>query len=560
MKLGALRRFAVTQVSRSGQLERVLHLRNRYRSGLDGCVRRYRLATAGRRLRRTAEADRRRFLTTTGAGGRSIRAVVAEPRTSPRVLDAMHANRDLVVSALAATGIGIHEVPLDSPNRFRVAVLHDHQQVLWSLLAAAPRTTYVYFDSHSIPHRRRLAHLATTPPKALKKLAAKATIWRVFTYQAHRRGTDVFGDIHGCEIELWEGSSTAATARSRRWNPLAVELPKDRFTIGGHDRSTVMPLIDTIEFPIDIVYTWVDGSDPAWLNRRAETLGLVGLGSRHDEAASDARYLSRDELMYSLRSVERFADFVNHVYIVTDDQCPSWLRTDHPGVTVVDHREIFPDDARLPTFNSHAIETRLHHVPGLSEHYIYLNDDFFFGGRVEPSQFFHGNGLARFFTSRALIPLGEASVDHKPVDAAAMNSRRIIANKFGKLPTRKFKHAPYPQLRSVQLDIEDLFPDDVSATTASQVRSPTDLALASSLHHHVAYLTGRAVAGSIATYYADLGQFNLEGRLSHLMRTRRYDTFCLNDTDRGEVPEAEKNRLVGAFLDQYFPDKSSYER
>lgn len=557
--IARLRRRAIRQLRRAGQLERALRARNVVRSRRETALRRRRRRHVDRRLRLAAGSDDRWMLATTGTSRHTMKAVLAQRREHGRVIDVMVANRTLVLDALGATGITSVDVPVDSSNRYRVAVRHEREMVLWSLVAAAPYATYVYFDTDSVSHATRSQHLATAPKDVLRRLAARAAVWRVFTYYADEKGVDLLGDLHGCEIEFWRPARFGDGVRSRRWNRYATTLPREAFT--SSTRPSLPAFTDAAEFPIDLVYTWVDGTDPRWLQRRAETLGLVDLATRHGEAASDARYLSRDELLYSLRSVERYADFVNHVYVVTDGQHPEWLRDDHPRLTVVDHREIFSDRRCLPTFNSHAIESRLHHIPGLSEHYVYFNDDFFFGRRVEPTKFFHGNGLAKFFTSRSLIPVGEPDhVSFKPVDAAAMNGRRVIAAKFGRSPTYKFKHAPYPQLRSVMFDIEDLFPDEVATTSASHVRSPSDLAMASSLHHHVAYLTGRAVPGSISSYYADLGQANLEGRLAHLRRVRRYDTFCLNDTDLGEIDEVAKASLMSEFFRAYFPEPSSFER
>ena len=70
---------------------------------------------------------------------------------------------------------------------------------------------------------------------------------------------------------------------------------------------------------------------------------------------------------------------------------------------MVPHREIFGDTGRLPTFNSQAIESRLHRIPGLAEHFLYLNDDVFLGRPVPPEMFFTPGGLTRFFPSTALV-------------------------------------------------------------------------------------------------------------------------------------------------------------
>ena len=128
------------------------------------------------------------------------------------------------------------------------------------------------------------------------------------------------------------------------------------------------PTFDHVAFPIDAVFTWVDGADPLWRQRKDSALGRDAALPIHDAAANGSRYANRDELRYSLRSVAYFAPWIGHIYLVTDDQIPSWLDHTHPDLTVVPHREIFGTTGVLPTFNSHAIEAMLHRIPGLSEH------------------------------------------------------------------------------------------------------------------------------------------------------------------------------------------------
>ena len=47
--------------------------------------------------------------------------------------------------------------------------------------------------------------------------------------------------------------------------------------------------------------------------------------------------LIMQELRYSLRSLEKHAPWVRHVYIVTNGQIPSWLNLDNPRMTLVSH-------------------------------------------------------------------------------------------------------------------------------------------------------------------------------------------------------------------------------
>jgi hypothetical protein len=79
-----------------------------------------------------------------------------------------------------------------------------------------------------------------------------------------------------------------------------------------------------------------------------------------------------------MRAVHTFAPWIRTIYLVTAAQVPSWLNTSHPGVRIIDHRELFPNPAtQLPTFNSLAIESVLHRIPGLSSHFLYFNNDCF---------------------------------------------------------------------------------------------------------------------------------------------------------------------------------------
>lgn len=100
----------------------------------------------------------------------------------------------------------------------------------------------------------------------------------------------------------------------------------------------------------------------------------------------DIRYVEHDELRYSLRSVLKYAPWINHIFIVTNNQCPKWLQQ-HPKITIINQNDIMPP-AEYPTFSSVKIEMYLDRIPGLSEYFIYGCDDFFFGRNVQPSDFF----------------------------------------------------------------------------------------------------------------------------------------------------------------------------
>uniref|UniRef100_F7AFG7 N-acetylglucosamine-1-phosphotransferase subunits alpha/beta n=1 Tax=Ciona intestinalis TaxID=7719 RepID=F7AFG7_CIOIN len=122
---------------------------------------------------------------------------------------------------------------------------------------------------------------------------------------------------------------------------------------------------------------------------------FVGRVEPHEseDVISKSRFEDNEELRYSLRSVEKYAPWVRHIYIVTNGQIPYWLNMDAPRVTLVTHEEIFVNKSHLPTFSSPAIEAHIHRIPGLADKFIYLNDDVMFGKEVWPDDFYtHADG------------------------------------------------------------------------------------------------------------------------------------------------------------------------
>ncbi len=120
---------------------------------------------------------------------------------------------------------------------------------------------------------------------------------------------------------------------------------------------------------------------------KEEKKNFLNAGKIYDEdAVSDCRFINCNELKYSLRSVEKFAPWIRNIIIVTDNQIPDWLDVSNPKIRIVNHSDILPEMA-LPTFNASAIETSLHKIPDLSEHFLFANDDMFFGNHVDKKFF-----------------------------------------------------------------------------------------------------------------------------------------------------------------------------
>lgn len=135
---------------------------------------------------------------------------------------------------------------------------------------------------------------------------------------------------------------------------------------------------------IDFVVTWLDANDPKWRESYNKYRGGV-----HKE--DKGRYRNWDLFKYWFRAVENYAPWVNKVFLVTNGKFPDWINPNHPKLVLVKHSDYMPEKY-LPTFNSRAIELNFHRIPGLSEHFVYFNDDMFINRPLTPEYYFK-NGL-----------------------------------------------------------------------------------------------------------------------------------------------------------------------
>jgi hypothetical protein len=506
------------------------------------------------RLRRRADAATLRVRARAGV-------VTARVDASAAPVEVRRHNLDRVARALDLAGIDWFRVPTRVAARTALAVRESDRHRVVRLLAELTA------GDHGL-----LRPVRTGGRRQRRRPGVLAVCWPV----TDPDGSLLLGPDYACEVEFWQESDGRLMAPRR--NPVADSIPVDEPAViapepvfgpfscpddvTGYRTRRVFTAVDPdrIDFPIDVVYTWVDGNDPVWQRRKARALAEnAWVGEINAQAANDSRYASHDELRYSLRSLHCFAPWVRRVFLVTDEQVPPWLDLGHPRLTVVGHREIFGDTGKLPTFNSQAIESRLHRIPGLAEHFLYLNDDVMLGRPVTPDLFFTPGGLTKFFPSTARVDTAPRGPADRPADSAAKNNRRLIEQAFGRVLTRKMMHTPHPSRRSVLTEIEQRFAEHVTATAGHQFRHPDDIALLSSLQQYYAYLTGRAAPGRIRYLYTDLAQPTTPLRLARLLRSRNVDAFCLNDVDPHSAAAADQAALLAEFLPAYLPFTSPFE-
>lgn len=327
---------------------------------------------------------------------------------------------------------------------------------------------------------------------------------------------------------------------------------------------------------IDFVITWVDGGDPAWQLEMAKY--VAGKGTD----ASSCRYRDWDNLQYWFRGVEKFTPWVNKIYFVTWGHVPSWLNTEHPKIQVVRHEE-FLEEAYRPTFNINAIELNLHKIEGLSEQFVFFNDDMFLIRPMEPEDFFK-NGLPRDCCIETAV---EQDDIHNPFahillnDAALVNMhykkrevirknwkkwfspayginvlRNVLMFPYGQFSGFKYTHMPSPFLKSTY---EKLWSEEYEALdSVCRNKFRTVFDLNQYVMKYWQYMEGKYEPQTL-----HMGSFYTIGKddeeIQRTLRGQERKMICMNDDARIDDFEAAKHAIIDAF-ETILPEKSSFER
>lgn len=394
--------------------------------------------------------------------------------------------------------------------------------------------------------------------------SARSDLLRLFRPRITRQGALRYDRAQSVTVEFWRfGSDEVVLPRpnilTRRTLALA-DLQLDTVDRFGRTWRTVSgmfdPLPGDVTADIDLVFSWVDGSSSEFQRQRAAQMAgyVVGEG---DETA--ARYRHVDELRYALRSVHMYAPWVRRIFIATDSPRPAWL-ADDPRVTLVRSEEFFADPAVLPTHNSHAVEAQLHRIDGLSEHFLYSNDDMFFARPVGPELFFTAGGVSKFVECPVRIGIGDPLPHRSGHDNALRINRALLRERFGRSITRDLEHCATPLRRSVMAELEAEFPADFARTAASRFRSATDISVTNSLYHYYALMTGRAIASTdVRVSYIQSTLAASLRQLDRLTRRGDVDMFCINDGGYSEIPEELRIAAVRDTLERLFPVRAPWE-
>ncbi len=172
---------------------------------------------------------------------------------------------------------------------------------------------------------------------------------------------------------------------------------------------------------IDFVITWVDGNDKKWQEEKRKYEKMY-----FNVDVRENRYRNWDNLKYLFRGIEKYASWVNKVYLITCGHKPEWINENNPKLVLIKHSDYIPKEY-LPTFNSNTIELNVNRIKELSENFVLFNDDMFIINKVNPTDFFK-KGLP--CDSAILSPI--ISYDKDGFSKTLQNNMAIINTYFDK--------------------------------------------------------------------------------------------------------------------------------
>lgn len=326
---------------------------------------------------------------------------------------------------------------------------------------------------------------------------------------------------------------------------------------------------------IDFVIPWVDGNDPKWRSIRNRY-------SKNPEDSHECRFRDWEILPFWFRAVETYAPWVHGIYFVTMDQIPAWLNTDHPKLHLIRHSDYIPD-IYLPTFSSHTIELNFHRIPGLSEYFVYFNDDMFLNPPVDPEDFFY-KGLPRdhavlcnFCPMEAGDAYTHAQCNVMAVINRNFDKRRVLLkdpekwfdprdgkdflkNVYG-AATKFFsnfanQHLPSSMLKSTYEKVWQLELALLDQTCRNRFRSLGDVNQYIMSYYNLCCGNFRPRPTSFGKCYS-IGRQSAE--LHRDIRQGIHKTVCINDNPGQMDFDREKSMLLSLYREK-FPNKSSFER
>lgn len=331
---------------------------------------------------------------------------------------------------------------------------------------------------------------------------------------------------------------------------------------------------------IDFVITWVDGNDLEWLNEKNKYLKKE---NKEIIDVRNVRYRDWDNLKYWFRSIEKNAAWVNKIYFITYGHIPKWLNVDNPKLVIVNHKDYIPNEF-LPTFHSKNIEIYINNIKGLSNNFVYFNDDMFIINKTKPTDFFQNNIPCDSAVLASIIADSRDNFSHVLLCNMELinkyfNMRKVVGNNFfkwfnykysfqqirtllllftsNKFPGILVSHLPLSYKKESFDKLWNLEPEFMSKSSYYKFRY-------NYCPNHWVVRNYQQVTGNFMPRSINFGKFYIMNDDNYLkickeIENSKYKTICINDSDTIKNYEKIKAELINSF-EKKFPEKSTFEK
>ena len=333
---------------------------------------------------------------------------------------------------------------------------------------------------------------------------------------------------------------------------------------------------------IDFVVTWVDSNDPEWIRSYNHY-------RPEKPITDDARFRNWNFFRYWFRAVERYAPWVNKVFLVTNGKFPDWINPECKKIKLVKHSDYIPEKY-LPTFNSNTIELNLGRIEELSEHFVLFNDDIFINAPVKPDYYFR-DGLPcdynfespysnRLHTKENKFGIGITRYCNVAILNSHFNRKEVIRQAWNKwygkhlwgkplllsllmLGREQFEnfitfHLEESMLKSVFQEVWEKEPDALDSS-CSRFRLETNLNQWLMRYWQLALNKFYPLRRKGITY--ERYNEDILADLQKVLLEERTNSICINDnTYCSEKDFLLASKIIRECLEQKFPNTSIFEK
>jgi len=275
----------------------------------------------------------------------------------------------------------------------------------------------------------------------------------------------------------------------------------------------------SVKEKVDIVITWVNSSDIKWQKDKEYYYKLNNnLGDNDGLRFPDKKY-SELELKTAILFILKNISWKGNIYIVTTDgqvpDCYYNLVGMYNNIKIVYHSDIWPKNLlnTLPTFNSHAIECNIHRIKGLSNNFIYFNDDMYLVKELDYNSMFYNNKMV-IQPLESIVPIFNKKVWHQ-----------VWTKMYNLYDMHSPRHVCYALNKNVMNVAEDSVFDLWQKTISTRFRSTSDIApvgytINFCLQHKLGYLANKKL--NLYAHHNPKKVFNV--------KDNKVDIVCINET------------------------------